>query len=101
MSYKYDDFIFVLQPIWYIQPIIWWHAFCPPGFCLSFSSFDMEDLPEQDEENMDEYLEVNSPEPPEPVEPDDTLQTDSQSSQLHPEQDMPHVFKVGASQSAC
>lgn len=63
----------------------------------------MEDLSEHDEEDMDEYLEVNSPEPPEPVEPDDTLQTDanSQPGLLHPEQDMPHVFKVGASQSAC
>lgn len=63
----------------------------------------MEDLSEHDEEDMDEYLEVNSPEPPEPVESDDTLQTDtnSQPGRLHPEQDMPHVFKVGASQSAC
>lgn len=71
-----------------------------PGFRLSFRSFDLGDLTEDDEEDMDEVLLTHSPEPPEPVEPDDTMQTDanSQLGRLHPEQDLSHIFKVGASQ---
>lgn len=47
----------------------------------------------------DEILITNSPEPPEPVEPDDAMQTDDfgQPGRLHPEQDLPHIFKVCAS----
>lgn len=60
----------------------------------------MEMYPEEDEEEEDpddEYLITNSPEPPEPVEPDDTVQMDEngQPGRLHPEQDVPHVFRVG------
>lgn len=56
-----------------------------------------------DEDDEDEMLETNSPEPPEPVEPEDTMQVDenSQPGRLHPEQDLPHIFKVGASQLVC
>nr|XP_040045742.1 NACHT, LRR and PYD domains-containing protein 3 [Gasterosteus aculeatus aculeatus]XP_040045750.1 NACHT, LRR and PYD domains-containing protein 3 [Gasterosteus aculeatus aculeatus] len=50
---------------------------------------------EDDEDDEDEMLETNSPEPPEPVEPEDTMQVDenSQPGRLHPEQDLPHIFK--------
>lgn len=46
---------------------------------------------------MERELIATSPEPPEPVEPEDTTQTDenSQPGRLHPEQDLPHIFKVG------
>lgn len=40
---------------------------------------------------------MDSPEPPEPLEAEDTVQTDDwQPGRLHPEQDLPHVFKVSA-----
>lgn len=64
-------------------------------------SSDLGDFPEDDddEENIeDELLITNSPEPPEPVEPDDANQMDEsgQPGRLHPEQDLPHIFKVCA-----
>ncbi len=75
-----------------------------PGFSLSLRSEELMDFPEDDEEDdMDEILVTHSPEPPEPVEPDDSMQTDEngQPGRLHPEQDLPHIFKVGASQLVC
>lgn len=50
---------------------------------------------------MDDILFANSPEPPEPVELDDAMQTDenSQPGKLHPEQNLSHIFKVGAPQA--
>ncbi|KAM9359124.1 protein NLRC3 [Symphorus nematophorus] len=68
----------------------------PPGaMVIETRSSDLEDLSENDEEDMDEVLVTHSPEPPEPVEPDDAMQTDedSQPGRLHPEQDMPHIFR--------
>lgn len=61
---------------------------------------DIEPPSEDDEDDMDEELVTHSPEPPEFVEPDDSMQDDenSQPGKLHPEQSLPHVFKVGASQ---
>ncbi|XP_047450876.1 protein NLRC3 isoform X2 [Mugil cephalus] len=59
-------------------------------------SSDLGDVPEDyDEEDEDDILITNSPEPPEPVELDCTMQTDeySQPGRLHPEQDLPHIFK--------
>lgn len=75
------------------------HTLLANGFPFSFRSLNLEDLPEHDEENMDEDLVTHSPEPPEPVESDDIIQTDenSQPGRLHPEQDLPHIFKVSAS----
>lgn len=66
---------------------------------LSLRSSDLGDFSENDEEDMDELLVTHSPEPPEPVEFNDTMQTDenSQPGRLHPEQDLPHIFKVGTS----
>lgn len=68
-----------------------------PGFLVSLSSADFEHFSEDDEEEMERELIATSPEPPEPVEPEDTTQTDenSQPGRLHPEQDLPHIFKVG------
>ncbi|KAM7399361.1 hypothetical protein PAMP_018637 [Pampus punctatissimus] len=57
-------------------------------------SSDLEDHSEDDVEDMDEFLVADSPEPPEPVELDDEMQTDEcQPGKLHPEQDLPHIFK--------
>ncbi|XP_071351780.1 protein NLRC3 [Trachinotus anak] len=58
-------------------------------------SSDPGDYEEDNVEDMDEALITNSPEPPEPVEPEDAMQTDenSQPGRLHPEQDLPHIFK--------
>lgn len=65
----------------------------------SLRSSDLGDFSEDDEEDADELLVTDSPEPPEPVEPEDMLQTDNcQPGRLHPEQDLPHVFKVSATQ---
>ena len=66
---------------------------------LSLRSSDLGDLSESDEEDMDELLVTHSPEPPEPVEFDEAMQTDenSQPGRLHPEQDLPHIFRVGTS----
>lgn len=72
----------------------------PPGaFVIETRSSDLDDFPDDDdevEEDEDELLVTHSPEPPEPIEPDDAMQTDenSQPGKLHPEQDMPHVFKT-------
>ncbi|XP_044059459.1 NACHT, LRR and PYD domains-containing protein 3 [Siniperca chuatsi] len=69
----------------------------PPGaVVIDTRSSDLGDFSEDsDEEDMDEVLVTHSPEPPEPVEPDDAMQTDenSQPGRLHPEQDLPHIFK--------
>lgn len=42
---------------------------------------------------------TNSPEPPEPIEMEGLTEADenSQPGRLHPEQDLPHIFKVCAS----
>lgn len=55
-----------------------------------------EDDEEEDEEEEDGVL-TNSPEPPEAAEPDEMVQTDDsgQSGLLHPEQGLPHIFRVG------
>lgn len=70
----------------------------PPGaVVIETRSSDPGDFSEEDEEvdDDDEILIANSPEPPEPVEPEDAMQTDdnSQLGRLHPEQDLPHIFK--------
>ncbi|XP_058490273.1 NLR family CARD domain-containing protein 3 [Solea solea] len=48
-----------------------------------------------DDEDMEENLIATSPEPPEPVEPDDTTQSDEnfRLGRMHPEQDLPHIFR--------
>lgn len=53
---------------------------------------------EDSEEEMDEDFVTHSPEPPELVLPEERTQTNesSQSGRLHPEQQLPHTFKVGA-----
>lgn len=60
----------------------------------------MEDLTEEELEDDDEYLFTCSPEPPEPLGLEDITQTDehSQPGRLHPEQDLPHIFKVSTAQ---
>lgn len=68
----------------------------PPGaVVIDTRSSDLEDVSEDTEEEADELLIADSPEPPEPVELDDAMQTDenSQPGRLHPEQDLPHIFK--------
>ncbi|GAA6233050.1 protein NLRC3-like isoform X1 [Lates japonicus] len=68
----------------------------PPGAAvIDTRSSDLGDFSEEEEEDLDEYLVTNSPEPPEFVEPEDSMQTDenSQPGRLHPEQDLPHIFK--------
>ncbi|XP_073346310.1 protein NLRC3 [Pagrus major] len=68
----------------------------PPGaVVIDTRSSDLGDFSDNDEEDMDEVLVTHSPEPPEFVEPDDTMQADenSQPGRLHPEQDLPHIFK--------
>ncbi|XP_029026160.1 protein NLRC3 [Betta splendens] len=70
----------------------------PPGAAVfDTRSEDLDIYPEEEEEeeDLDELLITNSPEPPEPVEPDDYMQTDEngQPGRLHPEQDLPHIFK--------
>ncbi|XP_056230690.1 protein NLRC3 [Seriola aureovittata] len=67
----------------------------PEAAVIDTRSSDLGDYEEDHEEDMDEVLITNSPEPPEPVEPDDAIQTDenSQPGRLHPEQDLPHIFK--------
>ncbi|KAL6116256.1 uncharacterized protein ACO6RY_00917 [Pungitius sinensis] len=74
-----------------------------PGAVFDTRSADLRDFLEnyqdeyceEDEDDDDEMLETNSPEPPEPVELEDTMQADenSQPGRLHPEQDLPHIFK--------
>ncbi|XP_076592222.1 NACHT, LRR and PYD domains-containing protein 6 [Chaetodon auriga] len=68
----------------------------PPGaVVIDTRSFDLEDCPDDADEDLDEVLVNHSPEPPEPIEPEDAMQTDdnSQPGRLHPEQDLPHIFK--------
>ncbi|KAL3973857.1 insulin-like growth factor-binding protein 2 [Sarotherodon galilaeus] len=68
----------------------------PPGaVVIETSSVDLEDFYEDEEdEEEDEYLITNSPEPPEPIEPDDPMPDEnSQPGRLHPEQDLPHIFR--------
>ncbi|XP_008308048.2 protein NLRC3-like [Cynoglossus semilaevis] len=69
----------------------------PPSGALFIhtSSADIEHFSEDDDEEMERELIATSPEPPEPVELEDTTQTDenSQPGRLHPEQDLPHIFK--------
>ncbi|XP_040902269.1 protein NLRC3 [Toxotes jaculatrix] len=69
----------------------------PEAALIDTRSSDLGDHEEDEEEEEDMYEEegVNSPEPPEPFEPDDTMQTDEncQPGRLHPEQDLPHIFK--------
>lgn len=56
----------------------------------------MDEEEEEEEDIEDEILITNSPEP-EPFEPEDAMQTDEngQPGRLHPEQDLPHIFRVG------
>ncbi|XP_078102486.1 NLR family CARD domain-containing protein 3 [Sander vitreus] len=66
----------------------------PPGaIVIDTRSSDLGDFSEVDEEDPDEVLVADSPEPPEPVEPDDEIDGNSQPGKLHPEQDLPHLFK--------
>ncbi|XP_067363037.1 NLR family CARD domain-containing protein 3 isoform X2 [Channa argus] len=70
----------------------------PEAVVIETRSSDLGDFPEDEEEEEeadDEFLITNSPEPPEPLEPEDTMQIDenSQPGRLHPEQDLPHIFK--------
>ncbi|XP_006810052.2 protein NLRC3 [Neolamprologus brichardi] len=67
----------------------------PGAVVIDTSSVDLEDFyKDEEDEEEDEYLITNSPEPPEPIEPDDPLPDEnSQPGRLHPEQDLPHVFK--------
>ncbi|XP_039987685.1 NLR family CARD domain-containing protein 3 isoform X2 [Xiphias gladius] len=68
----------------------------PPGaVIIDTRSSELEGFSEGDEDDMDEAMAVNSPEPPEPVEPDVTIRTEEniQLGTLHPEQDLPHIFK--------
>lgn len=64
---------------------------------LSARSSDLELSCESEEEDADEMLITNSPEPPEPIVLEEAIQMDEhgQPGRLHPEQDLPHVFKVG------
>ncbi|XP_030590520.1 protein NLRC3-like [Archocentrus centrarchus] len=70
----------------------------PPGaVIIDTRSCDL-DLPDDeysDEEGEeDEILITNSPEPPQPIEPDDPMPDEnSQPGRLHPEQDLPHIFR--------
>lgn len=58
-------------------------------------------MAEDEEEEEEDGVLTNSPEPPEAVEPDEMAQTDdsSRSGLLHPEQDLPHIFRVGVASS--
>lgn len=73
------------------------------GFSFPLRFSDPGDVSEDDEDDLDEVLVTHSPEPPEPVEPDDAMQTDEngQPGTLHPELDLPHIFKVGLLQLVC
>ncbi|CAN9511310.1 unnamed protein product [Ophioblennius macclurei] len=71
----------------------------PPGaLVLETGSEELLNFPEEDDEDYeddDDILIVNSPEPPEFIEPDLSTQADEngQSGRIHPENDLPHVFK--------
>lgn len=57
---------------------------------------ELEDLAEEEDDHMVEELVTHSPEPHEPVEPEASVQPEEngQPGRLHPEQDLPHIFKV-------
>ncbi|XP_033953296.1 NLR family CARD domain-containing protein 3 isoform X1 [Pseudochaenichthys georgianus] len=63
------------------------------GLVIDTRSSDLGDVPENDLEDADEPLLADSPEPPMPVEPEETTSENSQPGTLHPEQDLPHIFK--------
>lgn len=67
---------------------------------MAFRPSGLGDFVEEGEEPMGEDLVTHSPEPQEPLEPEVSLQPDenSQVDRLHPEQDLPHIFKVSASE---
>ncbi|XP_042342989.1 NLR family CARD domain-containing protein 3 [Plectropomus leopardus] len=67
----------------------------PGALVIDTRSSDLGDFSDESEEDADELLVADSPEPPEPVEPDDEMQSDesSQPGRLHPEQDLPHIFR--------
>ncbi|KAM6932910.1 protein NLRC3 [Xenentodon cancila] len=68
----------------------------PEAMVIDTSSLDLGDAPEDDDDDEeDEILITNSPEPPEPIEMEDSTQAEgnSQPGRLHPEQDLPHLFK--------
>lgn len=69
----------------------------PPG-ALVIDTEEEEDIEcpsETEEEEDEECFITNSPEPPEPIEMQMEVEMDEygQPGRLHPEQDMPHVFK--------
>ncbi|XP_072317930.1 protein NLRC3 [Eucyclogobius newberryi] len=67
----------------------------PPGaLVIEASESDIEEPFDYDEEADEGYL-INSPEPPELIDPVDEQPMDlhGQPGRLHPEQDLPHVFK--------
>ncbi|KAM9733249.1 NLR family CARD domain-containing protein 3 isoform 1-T2 [Menidia menidia] len=71
----------------------------PPGaMVIDTRSSDLEGNSVDDQEDIDEDEDLicHSPEPPEPVELEDYQQAseNKQPGKLHPEQDMPHVFKT-------
>ncbi|KAM3616211.1 uncharacterized protein V6R79_014335 [Siganus canaliculatus] len=67
----------------------------PGGVVIDTRSSDLGDRSEDTDEDLNEILVYHSPEPPEPVELDDAMLTDenNQLGRLHPEQDLPHIFK--------
>ncbi|XP_029302960.1 NACHT, LRR and PYD domains-containing protein 3-like [Cottoperca gobio] len=71
------------------------HTKLPGALVIDTRSSDLGDFSEDAEDDADDVLVADSPEPPHPVEPDDTTQMDenSQPGKLHPEQDLPHIFK--------
>lgn len=58
-----------------------------------------EEEEEEEDEDEDGFL-TNSPEPLEPLEPEEMAQTEGsgQAGQLHKEQNLAHIFRVGVSQ---
>ncbi|XP_063320036.1 uncharacterized protein LOC134618529 isoform X2 [Pelmatolapia mariae] len=66
----------------------------PGAVVIDTSSVDLDFYEDEEDEEEDEYLITNSPEPPEPIEPDDPMPDEnSQPGRLHPEQDLPHIFR--------
>lgn len=59
-------------------------------------------MADEEDDDMVEGFFTHSPEPQEPVESEAPVQPEenSQPDRLHPEQDLPHIFKVSASESA-
>lgn len=60
--------------------------------CLALFREAAED---EEEDGDNERALINSPEPPEPLEPEDLMQGSSEAGQLHHEQNLGHVFRVG------